>query len=131
MYNTGKNQRFFDFAVRMAKLSKYGKFQHGAVLVKHGSVMSAGHNKDRPTAFGSRFRHPDTGQATVHAELCAILNVPRCTTEKSDVYVVRLGLKGDLRNSRPCPMCQEAMRFVGVKRVFFTTEGGGFDCMKL
>lgn len=112
-------------------MSEYGKFKHGAVLVKHGAVMSAGLNKDKPCSFGERFRPRDLGEATIHAELSAILNVPRKQTENADVYVVRVGARNDVRNSRPCPMCQAALRFVGVKRIFYSGEDGEFEVMKL
>lgn len=71
------------------------------------------------------------GEATVHAELAAILNVPRSQTEGADLYVVRVGAEEDLRNSRPCRMCQAALKFVGVKRVFYSAEGGDFEVLKL
>lgn len=128
---SNRSKRFFEFARKMAMMSEYGKFRHGAVLVKHGSVLSAGLNKDRPCSFGDRFRPRELGEATVHAELSAILNVPRKQTENSDVYVVRIGAKDEVRYSRPCPMCQAAMQFVGVKRVYFSSDDGQFEVMKL
>ena len=115
----------------MALMSEYGKFRHGAVLVKHGAVLSAGLNKDKSCSFGERFRPKDLGEATLHAELAAILNVPRKQTENADVYVVRVGALGDLRSSKPCPMCQATLRFVGVKRVFYSCDDGDFEVMKL
>jgi len=127
----GRSKRFFEFAKKMALMSEYGKFRHGAVLVKHGSIMSAGINKDKTCSFGSRFRPKEMGDATVHAELAAILNVPRSQTEGGDVYVVRVGQREDLRNSKPCLMCQAAVKFVGVKRVFYSAEDGNFEVLKL
>ena len=124
-------ERFFEFAKKMALLSSYEKFRHGAIVVNHGSIMSAGHNKDRTTTFGARFRPKELGPATIHAELAAILNVPRNQTENADVYVVRLGAVDDLRYSKPCPMCQAAMKFVGIKRVFYSAEDGTFEMMRL
>lgn len=129
---TGRSKRFFEFARKMASMSEYGKFRHGAVLVRHGAIMSAGLNKDKPCSFGGRFRPKEMGDATVHAELAAILNVPRSQTENSDIYVVRVGANNeDLRNSKPCRMCQAALKFVGVKRIFYSTENGDFEVMKL
>ena len=128
---TGRTKRFFEFAKKMALMSEYGKFRHGAVLVKHGSIMSAGLNKDKPCSFGNRFRPKELGDATIHAELAAILNVPRSQTEGSDVYVVRVGALEDLRNSKPCPMCQAALKFVGVKRVFYSLDDQSFEMLKL
>ena len=128
---TRRHERMFAFAKRMADLSSYGKFRHGAVLVHHGVVLNASHNKDKPCSFGSRFRCKSKGQATLHAELGAILNMPRESTEGSDIYVVRINYDGEFRNSKPCPMCQQAMSFVGIKRVFYSTQEGHFEMMKL
>ena len=128
---TGTSKRFFEFARKMASFSSYGKFKHGAVLVKHGAIMSAGHNKDKPCSFGGRFRPKILGEATIHAELAAILNMPRSSTENADVYVVRIGAGNELRYSKPCPMCEEALRFVGVKRVFYSLGEGEYEVMKL
>lgn len=129
--NTGRSRKFFEFAKKMALLSQYGKFRHGAVLVRHGSVMSAGLNKDKPCSFGSRFRPRHLGDATLHAELATILNVPRSQTSGADIYVVRVGANEELRNSKPCPMCQAALTFVGVKRVFYSLDSGNFEVLKL
>lgn len=55
----------------------------------------------------------------------------RESTFNSDIYVVRVNSEGKYRNSKPCEMCQEAMRFCGVNRVFYSTEFGTFEVMKL
>jgi len=127
----GRNMRFFEFASRMARISDYGKFNHGAVLVRHGSVLNASCNKNKSCSFGERFRERNIGLATLHAELGAILNMGRENTANSDVYVVRTNIFGEFRNSRPCLMCQEAMKFVGVKRVFYSSGHNQFEMMKL
>jgi len=131
IFPSGKDIRFFEFASKMAKISNYGKFNHGAVLVRHGAVLSASCNKNKSCSFGERFRERNIGIATLHAELGAILNMGRESTENSDVYVVRANALGEFRNSCPCPMCQEAMKFVGVKRVFYSSGNNKFEMMKL
>lgn len=128
---TRRNERMFEFAKRMAIMSDYGKFSHGAILSRYGNVLNASHNKDKTCSFGSRFRCRDKGRATLHAELGAILNMPRDSTEGSDIYVVRVNRLGELRNSKPCPMCYQAMKFVGIKRVFYSTSEGHYEMMKI
>jgi tRNA(Arg) A34 adenosine deaminase TadA len=58
----------------------------------------------------------------VHAELGSILGIERRKTEGSEVYVARVGKSGDLKMSKPCPMCEAALRHVGIKRVIFTID---------
>jgi len=48
--------------------------------------------------------------------------VGRNKTEGADVYVARIGKKGDFKMSKPCPMCESALRYVGVKRVIYTID---------
>ena len=122
---TVKNKRYIEFAKRVAEQSDYGKFRHGAVLVKGSSVRSISCNKHRHCSFGARFRKEGHGEATLHAELGAILGIERSTTQ------ARINKEGEARISKPCPMCEAAMRHVGVRRVYYTNEHGKIERMRL
>ena len=126
-----KVKRYFDLGRNLAYNSPYGKIRHGAVLIKGGSVLNASFNKDKYTSFGSRFRSPTRGHATVHAEIGCVLGLPRSVTSGADVYVCRINRNGEFRNSKPCTMCHEALKHVGVKRVYYTTNDNTFEMYKL
>lgn len=119
---------FIDLAKTQALKSNYGNFRHGAVLVSGGRVINTGYNKDRFTNFGSRFRPCGFGNATLHAELDAILNIDRKKTQGATIYVVRISNDRDLfRNSKPCSMCHAALMFVGVKQVIYSVDENKFE----
>jgi len=127
-----KQERYFELAKRVSYQSNYECYRHGAVLVKGGSVINASSNKSNFCSFGARFRSPSEGNATLHAELGSVLGVDRSTTQGSDVYVARINNDGDFRMSKPCSMCQNAMRHCGISRVYYTTgKGNGVEMMKL
>ena len=126
-----KINRCFSLARNIAHNSPYGKIRHGAVLTKGGSIINASFNKDNYTSFGSRFRSPLRGHATVHAELGCILGLPRDVTSGADLYVCRINRKGEFRFSKPCSMCHEALKHVGVKRVYYTTSDNTVEMYKL
>jgi len=126
-----KNKRYIGLAKRVAEESDYGKFRHGAVLVKGSSIRNVSCNKQRHCSFGTRFRAPDCGDATLHAELGAILGVDRGVTRGSTVYVARINKEGEAKISKPCPMCQNAMKHVGVRRVVYTDKDGDIVSMRL
>ena len=126
-----KNKRYIELAKRVAEQSNYGKFRHGAVLVKGNSVRSVSCNKHRHCSFGARFRKEGFGEATLHAELGAILGMDRSVTQGADVYVARINKEGEARISKPCSMCEAAMRHVGVRRVYYTNESGKIERMRL
>ena len=93
--------------------------------------MNAAFNKDNYTSFGTRFRSPSRGYATVHAEIGCILGMPRDVTDGADLYVCRINRAGEFRNSKPCPMCHGALKHVGVKRVYYTTGDNTVEMYKL
>ena len=127
----GKQRRYISFAKKVAEQSDYGKFRHGAILVKGSSIRNVSCNKHRHCHFGKRFRESHTGTATLHAELGAILGMSRCAAQGSTVYVARINREGEARISKPCPMCEAAMRHVGVRRVYYTNEHGKIERMRL
>ncbi len=100
-------------------------------MVKGSSVRNVSCNKQRHCGFGTRFRNPEKGDATLHAELGAILGVDRNVTRGSTVYVARINKEGQAKISKPCPMCQNAMKHVGVRKVVYTDEEGDIVSMKL
>tara|TARA_Y100000310_G_scaffold234485_1_gene237467 strand:+ start:2513 stop:2908 length:396 start_codon:yes stop_codon:yes gene_type:complete len=118
---SNRTKRILDLAKRVAQNSEHDSFKHGAVLVKGGSVLNVAHNKDQFNRFGNRFRDRGCGHATHHAELGAVLGLDRNLTQGSTIYVVRINKEGVFRNSKPCDMCHEVLKFVGVKKAVFTT----------
>jgi tRNA(Arg) A34 adenosine deaminase TadA len=128
---TGKVKRLFDLARNIAFNSDYGKIRHGALLTKGGSVINTCCNKDKFCSFGARFRDPSRGHPTIHAELGCILGLPRSVTTGADIYVCRVNKQGQFRNSKPCAMCHEALKHVGVKRVYYTAGDNTIEMYKL
>lgn len=119
---SGKNERFFKIARKSALCSAQSDYKHGAVLVKGGSVINTSCNKNRRVSFGTRFCTEHEGTATLHAELGAILGLDRSITEGASIYVCRVGKDGELRLSKPCSMCHQAMTFVGIKKVYWSVD---------
>ena len=116
----GKERRFVELGKKIAEMSDFGEYRHGAVLVKGGSVINTSANKNSYAPWGNRFRKRDCGHATHHAELGCILGLDRSATKGATIYVVRIGKRGDLKLSKPCDMCREVLQHVGVKKVVYT-----------
>lgn len=125
-----RQTRLMTIAREVAKGSSYSNFRHGAVLTKGGSILNVAPNVDDWTAFGRRFRE-EPGKATRHAEVNCILGLDKSLTKGADVYVCRIGRKGDLRYSKPCPMCQSVLSFVGVKRCYYSINERELGVIKL
>ena len=123
--------RYIDLAKNVAYNSDYGKQRHGAILVKGGSIINTCFNKDKFCSFAGKFRDPNSGPATIHAELGCVLGLARDVTSGGDIFVCRINKIGELRNSKPCIMCHQVMKHVGIKRVYYTTNEGSVEMYKL
>lgn len=117
---SGRIKRFIDLAAKVAQQSDSPDYRHGAVLARGSNAVNVSFNKNSFCSFGQRFRDPNQGNPTLHAELGVILGMERKITEGATVYVARVGKNGDYRLSKPCHMCYAAMKHVGIKRVVYT-----------
>ena len=126
-----KQRNYIELAARIAQQTDFKEYKHGAVLVRGGTVLNTSCNKNKYKAWANRFRKKQRGHATVHAEIGAILGLDRSITEGGTIYVVRVGRDGHLRNSKPCPMCEAAMQFVGIKKVIYSNEYGHIEHMRI
>ena len=124
-------RRHFDLAKNLAFQASYGKIRHGAVLVKGGSAINGAFNKEKYSSFGSRFRHKECGHATVHAEIGCVLGLARDKTQGTTLYVIRINRRGEFRLSKPCCMCHEVLKHVGVKKVIYSTSDNGAETYRL
>jgi len=125
-----KEIRRLRIAAKVAEQSGHDTFRHGAVLIKGGSVLNLAANSDNHTSFGQRFRS-SPGRATHHAETACILGLERSSTLGSTLYVARVNKSGSWKMSKPCSMCHEVMKFVGVKRVVYTTDDDKWESYKI
>ena len=129
---TKTQQSFFRTADAVASLSDHNQAKLGCVLVDKHRIISSGHNSStrcsplqkKMDVF--RFGSPDQHKGPVHAETACLLPLIRqgYDMSRSDLYIVRRHKDGSLALSRPCPGCMSLLRANGVRRVFFSVEGG-------
>lgn len=128
---SNRTKRYLKLAQNVASNSNYGKLRHGALLIKGGSIINTAFNKDKFSSFGERFRDSDYGPATHHAELSCISGICRSKTNGASIFVVRINKKGQLRLSKPCSMCHQALKHAGIKKVYYSTNDGSIEMYKL
>lgn len=122
------------FAFGMLQNHPYQKelqYLHAAVLVRGGSILSRGFNKPKRNMFVDTYRHHEG--CNIHAEVSAILNCrKKIDLRGSKLYVARARrLDGESANSKPCSSCQVILRRYGIKKVFYSLEGGKYKMMKV
>ena len=135
---TKTQQSFFRAADAVASLSDHNQAKLGCVLVDKHRIVSSGHNSSTRCSLlqkqmdTSRFGLSDKHKGPFHAETACLLPLIRqgYDMSRSDLYIIRRHRNGSLALSRPCPGCMSLLRANGVRRVFFSVEGG-YACERL
>lgn len=114
-----KDLRYLSLASSLAFDNSKCRRKHAAVIVKGGSVLSTGFNKDKnhPTIVSEE--HIKTHCST-HAEIDALNRVG--SADGATMYIARVSRSGATRNSRPCTRCYEAITRAGIKKIIYTIE---------
>lgn len=121
---SNKQRSFLNLAVRTAETSDLPQ-QHGAVIVKAGSVISLGVNKWRNRSLNNQ-KEGYNPHLTYHAEVDAIGHANTDLTG-AVIYIARIGKGGAERFSRPCQRCTQAIKAAGIKKVVYTTGSENND----
>lgn len=117
----------FRLAEKQAKKSPFLKHRVGAVIMKGSRVLSTGFNSIRYSKVSK--------QPTSHAEaaaICKLLKDGRLADLcGSDLYVTRFTKSGSVSCARPCSSCEQLIRSVGIRKVFYTDFDGQTKEMKV
>ena len=66
----------------------------------------------------------------IHAEVHACLGVPVDDLQDASIYVCRVLKNGVEAMAKPCKVCQNFLRSVGIREVYFTTEDSSVGELK-
>ena len=119
-----KRERAFLSVARYLATKSGSRHRHGAIVVRGGSVIGTGYNKDR--------NHPDIvspehikTHCSVHAEIDAMRDA-KWNVKGAVLYVARVNAHGKDRNSKPCDRCMVVIEATQIKKVIHT-EGENDD----
>ena len=118
--------------VRAIALSSLSRRKVGCVLLKKGRIVVAATNvegKTHPLQTRLANMVGEPYRVSLHAEIRALIKNKRngCDT----LLVCRVNKRGEFMMSKPCQVCQQAIRESGVKNVYYTTEGGSWQSLEL
>lgn len=112
-----REQAFLALARYLAAKSQ-SRQKHGAVVVRGGSIIGTGYNKDRNHPLRVSPEHIKT-HCSRHAELEAIRDA-KWNVKGAVLYVARVNNLGQDRNSKPCVLCENIIRETEIKKVIYT-----------
>ena len=122
--------KFFSKARQAATISDYYKTHIGCVAVYQGQIIGIGCNcnKTHPTQqFYNQYRiKSETMLSKLHAEINCINQIKHMNInfQKVKLYIYRIRKDQMFGLSRPCPSCMAAIRDLGIRNIYYTTNDG-------
>lgn len=122
--------RYFDKARQIASISDYKKQHVGCVAVYQGQVIGLGCNcnKTHPAQkFYNKYRNQsDSLLPKLHAEISCLNQIKHLNINfaKVKLYIYRIRKDQPYGLSRPCPSCMAAIKDLGIRDVYYTTNDG-------
>ena len=122
--------RYFDKARNVATISDYKRTHVGCVAVYQGQVIGLGCNcnKTHPTQqyYNQYRKQSDTLLPKLHAEISCINQIKHLNINFSKVklYIYRIRKDQPFGMARPCPSCMAAIRDLGIRDIYYTTNDG-------
>lgn len=101
-------------AIKLCQKSHHHQHHHGAIVVAGGAIKAVGYNH---------------GQ--IHAEIHALKKLWPSERKNVKLYSLRFSKGGKWAMAKPCANCEKFLREAGVKVVYYTTESGNMEKMKL
>ena len=125
--------RFFSKARKAAELSDFHKTHLGCVAVYQGSIIGIGYNvnKTHPLQkYYNKYRSIDHQSGAfipkLHAEISCLNSIRHLDINfsKVELYIYRIRYDQEYGMSRPCPSCMAAIKDLGIKDIYYTTNDG-------
>ena len=114
-----------DLAIKVAESSKSRK-KVGALLIHKNKVITQAVNQDTKShPLQAKFAQMVglDEKIYLHAEMSALV---KCKSDVDTIVVARLGGHNhdEIRNAKPCPICQLAIKQAGIEHIYYTTDDG-------
>lgn len=127
---TKSDYRYFDKARQTAMISDYQNVHVGCVAVYQGNIISiaCNCNKTHPSQkYYNQYRiKSESLLPKLHAEINCINSIKQLNINFSKVklYIYRIRKDQPFGLSRPCPSCMAAIKDLGIRDIYYTTNDG-------
>lgn len=127
---TKSDYRYFDKARQTATISDFYKTHIGCVAVYQGSIIGIGCNCNKTHPIQKKYnkyrKSSDTMLPKLHAEINCINSIRHLDINFSKVklYIYRIRKDQPFGLSRPCHSCMAAIKDLGIKDIYYTTNDG-------
>lgn len=122
--------KYFDKARQVATVSDFYKIHIGCVAVYKGNIIGIGCNCNKTHPVQKRYnryrKQSNSMLPKLHAEINCINQIRNLDINFSKVhlYIYRIRRDQPFGMSRPCPSCMAAIKDLGIRNIYYTTNDG-------
>lgn len=126
---TKTDMHYFDKASKVAEISDFAKINIGCVAVYQGTIIGVGFNTNKTHPMQkkyNRYRNGENFIPKLHAEINCLNSIRYLDINFSKVklYIYRKRKSTKYGMCRPCPSCLAAIKDLGIKHIYYTTDEG-------
>lgn len=127
---TRNDYKRFEKARRIATVSDYHKTHIVCIAIYQGNVIGVGCNCNKTHPMQKRYNKYRNLKGSpiqkLHAEISCINSIKHLDINFSRVklYIYRIRKDRPFGLSRPCPSCMSAIKDLGIKDIYYTTNDG-------
>lgn len=126
---TKTDMHYFDKASKVAEISDFAKINIGCVAVYQGTIIGVGFNTNKTHPMQkkyNRYRNGENFIPKLHAEINCLNSIRYLDINFSKVklYIYRKRKSAKYGMCRPCPSCLAAIKDLGIKHIYYTTDEG-------
>lgn len=126
---TKTDMHYFTKASQVAEISDFAKVNIGCIAVYQGTIIGVGFNTNKTHPMQkkyNRYRNGGNFIPKLHAEINCLNSIRYLDINFSKVklYIYRKRKSMKYGICRPCPSCMAAIKDLGIKHVYYTTDEG-------
>ena len=124
------NYKYFDKACQAALISDYYKTHVGCVAVYQNQIIGIGCNTNKTHPIQKKYNkfrvNDEQLLPKLHAEISCLNQIRNLNINFSKVklYIYRIRKDQPFGISRPCPSCMAAIKDLGIREIYYTTNDG-------
>lgn len=125
--------RLVDISRALKDKNQTGTYFHTSFAIKKNRIIAITFNKygkTHPLTIDyiprKASRHNKIYQAALHAEARIIIKLGEIDYSRITIVNIRVGNDLTIRNSKPCPGCEQLLAGFQPKNVFYTNDFGEF-----
>ncbi len=126
---TKTDMHYFTKASQVTEISDFAKVNIGCIAVYQGTIIGVGFNTNKTHPMQkkyNRYRNGENFIPKLHAEINCLNSIRYLDINFSKVklYIYRKRKSVKYGICRPCPSCMAAIKDLGIKHVYYTTDEG-------